>query len=102
VDHRHDGHINLNDDTVADNSHADGPVASSQFVAVSIDAALPQLRRGPHAGIVVKEVFEGDGDILFAPANLASRASCQSGSARFTNPGVRRIGSRSRTRKRQR
>ena len=46
----------------------DGPVASSQIVAVSIDAALPQLRRGPHAGIVVNEVFEGDGDLLFAHA----------------------------------
>jgi len=29
---------------------------------------LAKLVRGPHAGIVVNEVFEGDGDILFAQA----------------------------------
>ena len=29
---------------------------------------LAKLVRGPHAGIVVNEVFEGDGDILFAHA----------------------------------
>jgi hypothetical protein len=26
------------------------------------------LVRGPHAGIVLNEVFEGDGDVLFAHA----------------------------------
>jgi bifunctional non-homologous end joining protein LigD len=29
---------------------------------------LAKLVRGPHAGIVLNEVFEGDGDILFAHA----------------------------------
>ena len=33
---------------------------------------LAKLVRGPHAGIVVNEVFEGDGDILFA-ARLQTR-----------------------------
>jgi bifunctional non-homologous end joining protein LigD len=64
---------------------------------------LAKLVRRPHAGIVLNEVFEGDGDILFAHAcKLGCEASCRSASTRFIAPGVRRTGSRSRTRKRQR
>jgi bifunctional non-homologous end joining protein LigD len=56
---------------------------------------LAKLVRGPHPGIVLNEVFEGDGDILFEHAcKLGCEGICQSGSVRFTNPGVRRIGSR--------
>jgi bifunctional non-homologous end joining protein LigD len=62
---------------------------------------LAKLVRGPHPGIVLNEHYEGDGEIVFEHAcKLGCEGICQSGSVRFTNPGVRRIGSRSRTRKR--
>jgi bifunctional non-homologous end joining protein LigD len=64
---------------------------------------LAKLVRRPHAGIVLNEVFEGDGDILLrTPASWAARASCQSGSARPTGPADRLIGSKSKTRRRPR
>ena len=56
---------------------------------------LAKLLRRPHAGIVLNEVFEGDGDILFAHA---CKLGCAS--ARFTTPGAASTGSRSRTRPR--
>ena len=64
---------------------------------------LGKLVRRPHAGIVLNEVFEGDGDILFAHAcKLGWRASCQNGLARRIARAAPRIGSRSKTRMRQR
>ncbi len=51
---------------------------------------LAKLVRRPHAGIVLNEVFEGDGDILFAHAcKLGCEASYRSGSAR----PIARVGS---------
>src|SRR5215468_7563279 len=64
---------------------------------------LSKLVRGPHPGIVLNEIFEGDGDVLFAHAcNLAARGLCRSGLAHPIAPADHRIGSRSKTRKRQR
>jgi hypothetical protein len=61
---------------------------------------LAKLVRRPHAGIVLNEVFEGDGDILFAHAcKLGVKASCRSGPARATDPGAPIAGSRLRTRR---
>ena len=62
---------------------------------------LAKLVRRPQAGIVVNEVFEGDGVVLFQHAcKLAARASCRSGLARPIARDGHRIGSKSKTRKR--
>jgi bifunctional non-homologous end joining protein LigD len=63
---------------------------------------LAKLVRGPHLGVVLNEHYEGDGEIIFKHAcNLGCEGIV---SKRLGSPyarGVRRIGSKSRTRKRR-
>jgi bifunctional non-homologous end joining protein LigD len=60
---------------------------------------LAKLARRPQAGIVVNEVFEGDGDILFGHA---CKLGCEGIVSKRLGWLARPIGSRSKTRKRQR
>jgi ATP-dependent DNA ligase len=64
---------------------------------------LAKLVRRPHAGIVLNEVFEGDGETfsLPTPANSAVKASYRSGLGRPIGRAGPSIGSRSRTRRHQ-
>jgi len=67
-------------------------------------AALAKLIRRAKTSLVLNEHIDEPGDVVFrhARASSGSKASCRSGSARVTAPVDRRIGSSSRTRKRQR
>src|ERR1051325_10909357 len=66
-------------------------------------ALLANLLKGQTTSIVLNEVYEEDGEIVFREAcKLGARASLASGSARYIAVAGRRTGSRSKTRMHQR
>jgi hypothetical protein len=64
---------------------------------------LARLLKGQQTSIVLNEAYEEDGEIVSARlASSAAKASCRSDLVRSIAPAVLNIGSRSRTRNRQR